>query len=456
MTVEQLIQEAAKYVQKYASRYEIKVHSPIIAQLLLESDKGTSELAINANNYLGLKYKSGRCPTAIGIYHKVGSEQTSDGTYSSSAMRWCKFADLENCIIGYFDFISHSRYANLKGVTDPKTYLERIKSDGYATSLNYVNNVYRVIQTYNLTRFDNEKKEEITMSNPIIAISAGHGQNTAGKRCLASLDPNQTREWYLNDRIADKVETKLKAYKCTVLRVNDTTGKVDTALSTRANNANKANADVYIAIHHNAGVSGGSGGGTVVFYYPTSNCKEIATKLYNHIVNLTGLRGNRATPIASTKTLYEVRAPKMNSFLIENGFMDSSTDVPIILTESHAEKTANGIVNFLVEYLSLQKSTIAPTTSTNASLNYNLVFNATYYANKYADLKAAFGTNTTQLLNHFKTYGMKEGRQAISNFNVKVYKENNADLRAAFGDSSYVPYYEHYMTYGFRENRKCV
>ena len=119
MTVEQLIQEAAKYVQKYASRYEIKVHSPIIAQLLLESDKGTSELAINANNYLGLKYKSGRCPTAIGIYHKVGSEQTSDGTYSSSAMRWCKFADLENCIIGYFDFISHSRYANLKGVTDP-------------------------------------------------------------------------------------------------------------------------------------------------------------------------------------------------------------------------------------------------------------------------------------------------------------------------------------------------
>ena len=49
-----------------------------------------------------------------------------------------------------------------------------------------------------------------------IALSAGHGKNTAGKRCKKSLDPNETREWVLNNRIADKVENLLKSY-CIIL-----------------------------------------------------------------------------------------------------------------------------------------------------------------------------------------------------------------------------------------------
>ena len=139
MTLEQLIEQAAMYIRKYAPQYDIKVCSPILGQLILESGRGTSELAVNANNYLGLKYKVGRCPSAIGIYHKVGSEQDPNtGQYASSAMQWCKFANLEGCIKGYFEFISHSRYTNLKGVTDPKKYLELIKADGYATSINKI------------------------------------------------------------------------------------------------------------------------------------------------------------------------------------------------------------------------------------------------------------------------------------------------------------------------------
>lgn len=166
MTLEQLIEQAAMYIRKYAPQYDIKVCSPILGQLILESGRGTSELAVNANNYLGLKYKVGRCPSAIGIYHKVGSEQDPNtGQYASSAMQWCKFANLEGCIKGYFEFISHSRYTNLKGVTDPKKYLELIKADGYATSINYVANVWNVIQTYNLTKYDSVNAEENIVTN---------------------------------------------------------------------------------------------------------------------------------------------------------------------------------------------------------------------------------------------------------------------------------------------------
>ena len=74
------IEQIARLVVKYAPSYGIAVHSPIIAQAILESASGTSELAVNANNYFGLKYRKGRCKTCIGIYHKVGSEQNPDGS----------------------------------------------------------------------------------------------------------------------------------------------------------------------------------------------------------------------------------------------------------------------------------------------------------------------------------------------------------------------------------------
>ena len=100
----------------------------------------------------------------------------------------------------------------------------------------------------------------------IIAIDAGHGMKTAGKRCLKSIDPAETREWWLNDRIAVQVQELLTAYDCTAIRVDDPTGVKDISLSARVKAANSANADIYISIHHNAGVKGGSGGGTVVYY----------------------------------------------------------------------------------------------------------------------------------------------------------------------------------------------
>lgn len=160
MTTEQFISEIAKYIQKYAPKYNIKIHSPIIAQAILESARGTSELAINANNYFGLKYRVGRCPTACGIYYKVGSEQNSDGSHTSSTMQWMKFSDMENGVIGYFDFTNISNYSNLKGVSDPETYLKNIKADGYATSFNYVDNLMSVIKCYNLTKYDSSNTSQ--------------------------------------------------------------------------------------------------------------------------------------------------------------------------------------------------------------------------------------------------------------------------------------------------------
>lgn len=180
MSKQEFIEQIAAYIKKYAPSYGIVVYSPIIAQAILESAYGTSELAVNACNFFGLKYREGRCKTCIGIYDKVGSEQNSDGSYTSSAMKWCKFEDMENGVIGYFDFINISNYANLKGVTDPREYLENIKADGYATSLNYVDNLMSVIETWSLTDYD--KKEENEMSNSSLVSYTKLSPNHSGQR----------------------------------------------------------------------------------------------------------------------------------------------------------------------------------------------------------------------------------------------------------------------------------
>ena len=93
-----------------------------------------------------------------------------------------------------------------------------------------------------------------------LALGAGHGLRTAGKRCLKSLDRNETREWWLNDRVCDYIQDKLSDYDgVSVLRMDDSDdGADDVAVADRAKAANAWNADLYLSIHHNAGMNGGS------------------------------------------------------------------------------------------------------------------------------------------------------------------------------------------------------
>ncbi len=184
-----------------------------------------------------------------------------------------------------------------------------------------------------------------------IALSAGHGKNTLGKRCLKKIDKKETREWVLNSRICELVEKELADYKdCSVIRLDDKTGKKDISISERTNKANKENADIYISVHHNAGINGGSGGGIMAFTYLKvgEKTEKLQKLLYKKLIEKTGLKGNRATPL-SKANFGELRQSKMPAVLLECGFMDSTTDTPIILTEAFAKKCASAIVEAIAE-----------------------------------------------------------------------------------------------------------
>lgn len=191
-----------------------------------------------------------------------------------------------------------------------------------------------------------------------LALSAGHYKGTAGKRVMKTLDPNETREWVLNNRVADRVEQLLKqnytGYQ--LLRIDDTTGETDIPLQKRTAAANQWKADLYLSIHHNAGINGGKGGGIVVIVYtdPQNESVQWQRAFYDELILQTGLKGDRAEPLAR-QNLHEVRETAMPAVLLELGFMDSSTDVPIILTDKFADQCAATIVRVIAQRAKLPR-----------------------------------------------------------------------------------------------------
>ena len=149
----QFVIDIANYVRKYAPHYGIKVYSPIIAQAIHESAWGESKLSAKYHNYFGLK-----CGTAWkgkSVNMKT-QEEYSAGSLTTISANFRAYDSMEEGVKGYFEFIQLPRYANLKGVTSPRQYLQNIKDDGYATGNQYVDHVMNTLNLYNLTQFDGE------------------------------------------------------------------------------------------------------------------------------------------------------------------------------------------------------------------------------------------------------------------------------------------------------------
>lgn len=205
----------------------------------------------------------------------------------------------------------------------------------------------------------------------LLLVDAGHGLYTYGKRCLKSLDPNETREWVLNSRIAEYLEDEMEAYEdVVVVRLDDPTGKRDVPLRERADKANKLYKQylalnyvvIILSIHHNAGINGGNGGGitTIVDSRKASaRSLEIRDRVYDELIATTGLKGNRSIP-KSRQPLFILYNTDMPGTLVEHGFMDSSTDVPRILSDEFARQCAAGHRNFAVNDYKLKRKAVKP------------------------------------------------------------------------------------------------
>lgn len=237
MNKEEFIEAIGNIVVRIAPEFNILAPSAVIAQACLESAYGTSDKA-KYHNYFGLKYRENRVSCHNGYFTAGSGEQLADGSYVPIETDWYSFSDMENGVRGYFEFTNISRYSNLKGVSDPHEYLELIKHDGYATSLSYVENVYRTLTTNNLQRFDNIAKK------PVVCLDAGHYAKY--NRCPS------IPEYYESDMVWKLTNMQANYLRNLGIDVKLTRDDKDVDLGLVARGVESSGCDLFISNHSNA------------------------------------------------------------------------------------------------------------------------------------------------------------------------------------------------------------
>ena len=312
-----------------------------------------------------------------------------------------------------------------------------------------------------------------------IAIDAGHGSNSPGKRT-----PSGYREHWANVKVASYFAKAMDRCNVSYIKVgwDDDNSKddPDTSLSARQKMIKNAKCDYSISWHFNAfgdGKSYNSAEGVGTFISDKDSCvgdsKKMAECIQSQLIKGTKQKNRGVKRKALSMCNCSMMGTKA-SILIECAFMTNKRESELMQSDAFclecAEEAARGLCQYLgISYVepngtsNVKPVTPTPVTNTTTStkkymfngLDYSPVFDPTYYANKHPDLKKAFGSNADKLFSHFTTYGMGEGRQAISTFNVNTYRARYADLQKAFGNN--LPsYYKHYIQYGKKEGRSAI
>ena len=141
--------------------------SVTMAQFILESGYGKSELCQQANNCFGMKAElsgntwPGSTWNQKSIYTKETGEDDEEGNTYRIIADFRKYPCIEDSIADHSAYLLgatrdgvNPRYPGLAWEPDYRTAIQIIKDGGYATSVDYVDSLCRVIERWDLTRFD--------------------------------------------------------------------------------------------------------------------------------------------------------------------------------------------------------------------------------------------------------------------------------------------------------------
>ena len=160
----QSLNKVELYIQKYkdlAVEHMVEYSIPAsitLAQGILESGSGESDLAVKSNNHFGIK-----C-------HRdwEGERSYYDDDEENECFR--KYKTASESYLDHSLFLKNKpRYSELfsLNITDYKGWARGLKKAGYATDPNYANNLIRVIEKYYLYDFDKSKKNKIKKNEKV-------------------------------------------------------------------------------------------------------------------------------------------------------------------------------------------------------------------------------------------------------------------------------------------------
>ena len=210
---EDFITIIAPVIQKVSRERGYKICSVTIAQAVIESASGTSELATKHNNFFGMKAGSS-WRGKIADYRTAENTPSGKVYYVTASFR--HYDTLLEGVDGYYDFISAPRYSNLKNAKSAGDFASDLKADGYATAVSYVTALMNIVNKYHLTKYDG--------CDNIKDIKTGKGGDTKLKKdealtVLAKLVINgqygagEDRKERLYKDVQDKVNEILKNKK---------------------------------------------------------------------------------------------------------------------------------------------------------------------------------------------------------------------------------------------------
>lgn len=139
--------------------------SVTLAQAILESGWGKSELALNAKNLFGMKCSLSGNTWAGSTWdgksaYNISTGEYYSGTYATVRRDFRRYNSWAESVADHSAYLlgamngSKLRYNGLKGQKDYRKAAQIIKDGGYATSPTYTTNLCTLIEKYNLTLYD--------------------------------------------------------------------------------------------------------------------------------------------------------------------------------------------------------------------------------------------------------------------------------------------------------------
>lgn len=194
-----------------------------IAQAILESAWGTSALAQAPNyNLFGIK------GAYNGNYCEFNTSEYLNGKWVTVKAQFRKYPSWAESLADHSAlFNTYDRYANLRGCTDYKLACRYVREDGYATDPSYTSKLINIIESNNLTRFDNGAVSTTpsTNNNGTYTVQAGDTLTAIANKYGTTVDSLVA----LNS-IADKN----KIYVGQILKISGTTSNNSTSYTVQA------------------------------------------------------------------------------------------------------------------------------------------------------------------------------------------------------------------------------
>ncbi|RIW38999.1 N-acetylmuramoyl-L-alanine amidase [Bacillus salacetis] len=184
-----------------------------------------------------------------------------------------------------------------------------------------------------------------------IAIDAGHGYSTPGKR-----SPSGMKEYEFNRAAALSAKAALLTYENTEVFFTHS-DQEDVSLKLRTDSANKWGADVFVSIHANAFGNGwNNAGGIETYVYKTKPAPavKLANILQTRVVSAAGL-ANRGVKAADFHVLRET---KMTAVLVECGFMTNQKEAALLGSTQYRESCGEAVALAVAEYCNLTKKSL--------------------------------------------------------------------------------------------------